>query len=144
MAGLTEGLENYLEALLLEERERRFVRTKDLAKRLGVTSPSVNAAVRELGNLGLVKHEAYGHIELTPRGRKRAALVYSRHRTLYRLFADVLKVPAKVSEASACGMEHHLDAAAVKKLARLLEFLKKKSGASGAFAAELKEALGRD
>jgi DtxR family Mn-dependent transcriptional regulator len=144
MAGLTEGLENYLEALLLEERERRFVRTKDLAKRLGVTSPSVNAAVRELGKLGLVKHEAYGHIELTPRGRKKAALVYSRHRTLYRLFADVLQVSAKVSEASACGMEHHLDAGAVKRLARLLEFLKKKSGASGAFAAELKEALGRD
>ena len=77
-------MENYLEALLLEEKERRVVRTKDLAKRLGVTSPSVNAAVRELGNLGLVKHESYGHIELTPRGRKKAALVYARHKTLYR------------------------------------------------------------
>jgi DtxR family Mn-dependent transcriptional regulator len=144
MAGLTEGLEDYLEAVFLEGRERRVVRTKDLARRLGVTSPSVNAAVRELGNLGLVHHESYGHIELTPRGRKRAALVYSRHRTLYRLFADILSMPEKTSEASACGMEHHLDTAAVKKLARLLEFLKKKSGASGAFAAELKEALGRD
>jgi DtxR family transcriptional regulator, Mn-dependent transcriptional regulator len=144
MSGLTEGLEDYLEATLLEERERRVVRTKDLAKRLGVTSPSVNAAVRELGSLGLVKHEAYGHIELTPRGRKKAALVYARHRTLYRLFADVLKMPARISETNACGMEHHLDAGAVKKLARLLEFLKKKSGKSGAFAAELREALGRD
>jgi hypothetical protein len=37
MSGLTEGLEDYLEATLLEERERRVVRTKDLAKRLGVT-----------------------------------------------------------------------------------------------------------
>ena len=144
MSGLSEGLEDYLEAALLEEKERRFVRTKDLARRLGVTSPSVNAAVRELGSLGLVKHESYGHIELTPRGRKKAALVYARHTTLYRLFADVLKVPAKVSEASACGMEHHLDAGAVKRLARLLEFLKKKSGTSGAFAAELREALGDD
>jgi DtxR family transcriptional regulator, Mn-dependent transcriptional regulator len=144
MVGLTEGLEDYLEAVLIEERERRVVRTKDLARRLGVTSPSVNAAVRELASLGLVSHEAYGHIELTPRGRKKAALVYSRHRTLYRLFADILRMPEKASEASACGMEHHLDAAAVKKLARLLEFLKRKSGASGAFAAELREALGGD
>lgn len=144
MSGLTEGLEDYLEATLLEGRERRVVRTKDLAKRLGVTSPSVNAAVRELGNLGLVKHEAYGHIELTPRGRKKAALVYARHTTLYNLFADVLKMPARISETNACGMEHHLDALAVKKLARLLEFLRKKSGKSGAFAAELREALGRD
>ena len=144
MSRLTEGLEDYLEATLLEERERRVVRTKDLAKRLGVTSPSVNAAVRELGNLGLVRHEAYGHIELTPRGRKKAALVYARHTTLYNLFADVLKMPARISETNACGMEHHLDALAVKKLARLLEFLRKKSGKSGAFAAELREALGRD
>lgn len=144
MAGLTEGLENYLEALLLEERERRFVRTKDLAKRLGVTSPSVNAAVRELGRLGLVNHEAYGHIELTPRGRKKAALVYSRHRTLRRFFTDVLSMSERASEASACGAEHHLDENAAKRLARLLEFLNKKSGASGAFAAELKEALGDD
>ena len=144
MSGLTEGLEDYLEAMLLEEKERRVVRTKDLARRLGVTSPSVNAAVRELGKLGLVAHEAYGHIELTPRGRTKAALIYSRHRTLYRLFADVLRVPAKISEMNACGMEHHLDAGAVKKLARLLEFLKTKSGKSGAFAAELREALGDD
>ena len=144
MNGLTEGLEDYLEAMLLEEKERRVVRTKDLAKRLGVTSPSVNAAVKELGSLGLVKHESYGHIELTSQGRKKAALVYSRHRTLYRLFADVLRVPAKISEINACGMEHHLDAGAVKKLARLLEFLKNKSGKSGAFAAELREALGDD
>ncbi len=144
MSALTEGLEDYLEATLLEERERRVVRTKDLAKRLGVTSPSVNAAVRELGSLGLVKHEAYGHIELTPRGRKKAALVYARHTTLYHLFADVLKMPARISETNACGMEHHLDALAVKKLARLLEFLKKKSGKSGPFAAELREALGDD
>jgi len=144
MGALTEGLEDYLEAVLLEERARRVVRTKDLAARLGVTSPSVNAAVRELGNLGLVKHEAYGHIELTSRGRKRAALIYSRHRTLYRLFADVLCVPAGISEKNACRMEHHLDADAVRKLARLLEFLKRKSGKSGAFAVELKEALERD
>jgi DtxR family Mn-dependent transcriptional regulator len=125
MSGLTEGLEDYLEAMLLEEKERRFVRTKDLARRLGVTSPSVNAAVRELGKLGLVAHEAYGHID-------------------YRLFADVLKVPEKISESHACGMEHHLDAETVKRLARLLDFLKRKSGKSGAFAAELREALGRD
>ena len=41
-------------------------------------------------------------------------------------------------------MEHHLDAGAVKRLARLLEFLKERAEKSGAFAAELKEALGDD
>ena len=68
-----------------------------------MTSPSVNAAVKELGSLGLVKHESYGHIELTPRGRKKAALVYSRHRTLYQLFADVLRVPREARRRTPAG-----------------------------------------
>ncbi|RJR32335.1 MAG: metal-dependent transcriptional regulator [Candidatus Latescibacterota bacterium] len=144
MGALTEGLEDYLEAVLLEEKDRRFVRTKDLAKRLGVTSPSVSAAVKALATAGLVNHESYGHIELTPKGRKRAQLVYSRHRTLYRLFAKTLGLPARISETNACAMEHRLDAGAVRKLMRLLEFLERKAGASDAFAAELEKALGDD
>ena len=144
MGTLTEGLEDYLEAILLEERERRFVRTKDLARRLAVTSPSVNAAVKELASLGLVAHESYSHIELTPRGRKKAELLYARHETLYRFFARTLGLPAGVSEESACGVEHHLDTGALRKLTRLLEFLETKARRSGAFASELKEALGDD
>jgi DtxR family Mn-dependent transcriptional regulator len=144
LGGLTEGLEDYLEAVLREEKVHRFVRTKDLAKRLGVTSPSVSAAVKELASIGLVNHESYGHIELTPKGRKRAQLVYSRHRTLYRFFARTLGLPARISETSACAMEHHLDAGAVRTLMRLLEFLERQTETSDAFAAELEKALGDD
>jgi DtxR family Mn-dependent transcriptional regulator len=144
MRSLTEGLEDYLEAILLEEKAVRVVRTKALAKRLGVTSPSVNAAVKELANLALVKHESYGHIELTAKGRKTADRIYSRHQTLYHFFSRTLQLPAEISEASACGAEHHLDAGTLKRLARLLSFLDEKAKKSNAFAAELKEALGDD
>ena len=144
MDALTEGLENYLEAILHEERERRFVRTKRLAERVGVTSPSVNAAVKELAQRGFVRHESYGDIELTPRGRRAAALVYSRHSVLYQFFARTLGLPSEISEANACGIEHHLDAVSLKKLTRFLDFLEKRAGKKKAFAAELREALGDD
>ena len=144
MGALTEGLEDYLEAILLEGKEHRFVRNKHLAEHLGVSSPSANAAVKELARLGLVDHESYSHVELTPKGRRRAELVYSRHKALYQFFAHTLKLPVRSSEANACGMEHHLDADALKRLTRLLEFLERKARTSSAFAAELKEALGDD
>lgn len=144
MEALTEGLENCIEAILLEERERRIVRTKHLARRLGVTSPSVNAFVKELALRGLVKHEPYGPVELTPRGRREAESIYSRHAVLYRFFARTLGLPEDVSEANACGIEHHVDAASLKRLTRFLDFLERKVKSAKTFAAELAEALERD
>ena len=141
MNELTEGLEDYLEAILLCEKKQRFVRTKHLAKRLGVKSPSVHAAVKELSRLGLVEHESYGHIELTPKGRKEAELVYTRHKVLYCFFAETLGLPVEMSEVNACGIEHHLDETTLKRLTKLLDFLKQKEREDATFAEELKEAL---
>ncbi|MCK4334861.1 metal-dependent transcriptional regulator [candidate division WOR-3 bacterium] len=144
MTALTEGLQDYLEAILLCERKHRFVRTKHLAERLGVKSPSVHAAVKELTHLGLVEHESYGHIELTPEGRKEAELVYSRHKTLYRFFTDILDLPRDLAENNACGIEHHLDEITLKRLTRFLDFLERKMKQSDEFANELKETLNNE
>lgn len=141
MNELTEGLEDYLEAILLCEGKNRFVRTKHLAKRLGVKSPSVHAAVKELSRLGLVEHESYGYIELTPEGRKEAESVYTRHRLLYRFFKDILDLPVEISEVNACGIEHHLDETTLKRLTKLLDFLEQKGREDASFAEKLKEAL---
>jgi len=141
MTALTEGLQDYLEAILLCERKHRFVRTKHLAERLRVKSPSVHAAVKELTHLGLVEHESYGHIELTPEGRREAELVYSRHKTLYRFFTDILDLPNDLAENNACGIEHHLDEITLKRLTRFLDFLEQKMKQSDEFANELKETL---
>lgn len=141
MAALTEGLQDYLEAILLCERKHRFVRTKHLAERLGVKSPSVHTAVKELTRLGLVEHESYGYIELTPEGRKEAELVYSRHKTLYRFFAETLGLPRDLAEDTACGIEHHLDEMTRKRLARFLDFLEQKMKQSEEFTSELRKAL---
>jgi DtxR family Mn-dependent transcriptional regulator len=144
MAALTEGLQDYLEAILLCERKHRFVRTKHLAERLGVKSPSVHTAVKELTHLGLVEHESYGHIELTPEGRKEAKSVYSKHKVLYHFFAETLGIPPKLAEDTACGIEHHLNDKTTGKITRLLDFIERKTKEDPGFAAELKKALEHD
>jgi DtxR family Mn-dependent transcriptional regulator len=144
MAALTEGMQDYLEAILLCSAEHKFVRTKHLAEKLGVKSPSVNAAVKELARLGLVEHESYGHIELTPEGRKEAELVYNRHKLLYRFFSEILGLSVELSEINACGIEHHLDEITLKRLTRFSDFLEQKMKQSDEFANELRKALDND
>ncbi len=141
MSALTEGMQDYLEAILLCEKTHRFVRTKHLAERLGVKSPSVHAAVKELTRMGMVEHESYGHIELTPEGRKEAEYVYARHQILYHFFADTLRLPSEISESNACGIEHHLNNLSMTKFSKFLEFLDKKTKEDAKFARELKRVL---
>lgn len=144
MTALTEGLQDYLEAILLCSAEHKFVRTKHLAEKLGVKSPSVNAAVKELARLGFVEHESYGYIELTAEGRRQAESVYSKHRILYRFFAKTLSLPNDLAEDTACGIEHHLDELTLKKITRLLDFLERKMKQSEEFTSELRKALDND
>jgi len=144
MTALTEGLQDYLEAILLCERENRFVRTKHLAERLGVKSPSAHAAVKALTRLKLVEHESSGHIELTPEGRREAESVYSKHKVLYHFFAETLGMPPKLAEDTACGIEHHLDDKTIGKITKLLDFIERKTKEDPGFAAELKRTLSDD
>ncbi|MBN2378766.1 metal-dependent transcriptional regulator [candidate division WOR-3 bacterium] len=141
MAGLTEGLEDYLEAILICEKEHRFVRTKHIAEKLDVSSPSAHAAVKELTRMGLVEHESYGYIELTPKGRKEAENVYGRHRVLYRFFSEILGLPPETSEANACGIEHHFDDLTLMKFTKFLDFLTRKLKENEEFDEELERVL---
>jgi len=68
-SALGESLEDYLEAILLLGAQKRPVRVKDIAHFLGVSRPSVVNALNQLKNKGLVRHEHYGDVELTIRGR---------------------------------------------------------------------------
>lgn len=58
------------------------VTTSYLAKRLGVSAPTVSENVRKLVAAGLLEHEPYGAITLTPDGERRALDMVRRHRII--------------------------------------------------------------
>ncbi|MBN2369869.1 MAG: metal-dependent transcriptional regulator [Vicinamibacteria bacterium] len=138
---LTEGLQDYIEAVLICEKEHGCVRMKHIACRLGVRTPSVNAAVKELARLGLVSHESYGLVELTASGRQTARSVYKRHQMLRRFFSETLALPDNLAEKTACGIEHHLDERTAARMTRFMRFLDSQSEKHPGFAKELREAL---
>jgi DtxR family Mn-dependent transcriptional regulator len=113
--------EDYLEAVLIIGRDKGAVRVKDVAERLGVTRPSVVAALSQLSRQGLVNHERYGGVELTPAGAARAAAVYRRHLLLFGFLRDHLGVSDSVARADACRLEHALSAETTERLERFVE-----------------------
>src|SRR3954453_5180801 len=109
MTAPTSAIEDYAKAIFsLQERGTGAVTTTALAERLGVTAGSVSAMVKKLDAAGLVAHEPYRGVTLTPQGR-RVALEGIRHHRLIGVFlAEVLDMPWDRVHAEAEVLEHVL------------------------------------
>src|SRR3979411_3438477 len=81
----TQSQEDYLKALYHLHGDQRPVPTRDLAQRLGISSPSVSEMVTRLSAQGLVEHDRYRGQQLTREGR-RVALELVRHHRLLEMF----------------------------------------------------------
>lgn len=103
---LQESGENYLEAILILGEESGFVRSVDVAVKLGVTKPSVCRAVRILAAKGLLTMESDGALKLTGKGRETASAVYERHKVLTEFFVKFFGIAPETAETDACRIEH--------------------------------------
>src|SRR6266568_4239566 len=86
----TRAQEDYLKALYLLGGDERPVLTRDLAQRLGISSPSVSEMVTRLSAQGLVEHDRYRGQQLTREGRKVALELVRHHRLLEVFLVEVL------------------------------------------------------
>jgi Mn-dependent DtxR family transcriptional regulator len=125
---LSPSLEDYLEAIYnLEQMEGTAVRLTDVAQHLSVSKASVNRAIGSLKQSGLVLHEHYGTLSLTPNGKMQAKDIYRRHIVLRSFLIDILGVDPALAEKEACLMEHSLSMSTIDKW---VIFLEKMSGKS--------------
>src|SRR5947209_367425 len=86
----TRAQQDYLKALYLLGGDERPVPTRDLAQRLGISSPSVSEMVTRLSAQGLVGHDRYRGQQLTREGRKVALELVRHHRLLEMFLVRVL------------------------------------------------------
>ena len=104
---ISTSLEDYLECIYMLILAKKPARVRDIAAALGVKTPSVVNGVNGLLRQGLVTHEPYASVELTPAGLKKAVEILDRHELL-TTFLDSLGVDPETAEADACRMEHIL------------------------------------
>jgi DtxR family Mn-dependent transcriptional regulator len=102
------AVEDYAKAIYsLERSGEGTVTTSDLAGRLEVSPASASGMVKRLGEMGLVSHEPYRGVSLTPAGERVALEVIRHHRLLELLLAD-LGVPWDRVHDEAEVLEHHI------------------------------------
>src|SRR5215470_18051243 len=86
----TRAQEDYLKSLYLLGGDAHPVPTRELAQRLGISSPSVSEMVTRLTAQGLVEHDRYRGQQLTKEGRKVALELVRHHRLLEMFLVRVL------------------------------------------------------
>ena len=104
---ILKASEDYLEAMLMLKEERGYIRSVDVAEKLGVTKPSVTYATKRLRENGYIEMATSGSITITDKGMEIAEKMLNRHQTLTN-FLISLGVDAKIAEEDACKMEHDI------------------------------------
>jgi len=103
----SESVQDYLKAIWKLEHDGPAT-TSALAAELGVTPASATAMVKKLAGLGLVEHERYRGVRLTPSGERAALEVIRHHRLLELYLMKALGLGLDEVHAEAERLEHYL------------------------------------
>lgn len=105
-----ESGEDYIEAILMLRNECGGApRSVDVAKKLGVSKPSVSRAMGILVERGYLLINDNGTLQLTDKGKDRAQEIYDRHLLLTRFLMKIADIGEEQAERNACKMEHDID-----------------------------------
>src|SRR6202163_1376777 len=116
----TRAQQDYLKALYLLHGGQRPVPTRELAQRLGISSPSVSEMVTRLSAQGLVEHDRYRGQQLTKEGRKVALELVRHHRLLEMFLVQVLGYSWDEGHDEAERLEHVISERMEQRIFELL------------------------
>lgn len=102
-----ESMEDYLETILLLQRNKGHVRSIDIAAELGYSKPSVSVAMKNLREKDFITMAETGYITLTDSGLEKAEKVLERH-TLLSDWLIFLGVSEETAKEDACRIEHDI------------------------------------
>ena len=104
---IQKSAEDYLEAMLMLKEEKGYIRSVDIADKLGITKPSVSYMVKNLRENGYLTMDHSGFITLTDSGMEIAVRIYSRHKLLTEAFV-LIGVNPETARDDACRVEHDI------------------------------------
>jgi len=119
----SSALDRYLLIIgeTLEKGERPRVR--DIAKKLDVSKPAVTAALKGLGEKGLVLYQPYAPITLTADGKERMERVVSQQKSLVQFFTVGLGLSESEAREEALVLGLHVSQKVYKRMIGYVEFL---------------------
>lgn len=115
---ISKSLEEYLKTIYVLYKQDGNVRVTDIASKMNCTKASVNKAINNLKENGLVNYETYGKIELTSEGENLARKVLEAYDIVYVFLKDVLGLNEHDAEEEAEKMKLAMSDGALNKLAK--------------------------
>jgi len=121
----TASREDYLRGLYILQEEKGELKSIDLAHYLDVSKPSVSEMVQELNKEGLILYKKYSKLKFTPKGKRIAQKLTSKHRLIELFLKNVLNIKSKNVHQEAHRLEHAFSDESIGKIRKLLRNPKK-------------------
>ena len=117
---LTNSQEKYIKTIYILSKTEKEIRVTDIAKKLDITKPSVNRAIKNLKDIRLLNYETYGEIQLTEEGEKIAQEILKREDVMKLFLSKILDIEEKQAETEAISMKHAISRETEEKLEQFI------------------------
>ena len=115
---VSKALEEYLKTMYVLKIQNKEIRVTDIANQMNLSKPSVNKAINNLKENGLVYYEAYGKIELTKQGTDLAKKILEAYDISYVFFKDVIGLDEEASKREAEKLKLTMEDNTINNLAK--------------------------
>lgn len=115
---VSKSLEEYLKTMYVLKKQNKNIRVTDIAKKMNCTKPSVNKALHNLKDNGLVNYESYGTIELTKEGEDLAQKILEAYDIVFLFLHEVLNLEKYEAEQEAEKIKLAITDRTINKLAK--------------------------
>lgn len=115
---VSKSSEEYLKTMYILKKQNGNIRITDIAEKMNCSKPSVNKAVNNLKNNGLLNYESYGKIELTKKGEDLAKKILETYDIAYLFLKEVLEIDEEEAKQEAEKLKLAITDKTINKLAK--------------------------
>ena len=117
---LSKASEEYLKTMYVLKKQSGNIRVTDIANKMNCTKASVNKAIYNLKDEGMLNYESYGTIELTSEGENLAKKILEAYDIVYLFLKDVLNIDEIEAEQEAERIKSVINDNTINKLAKYI------------------------
>lgn len=115
---ISKSSEEYLKTMYILKKQNGNIRVTDIANKMDCTKPSVNKAIYNLRDNGMLNYESYGTIELTEEGENLAKKILEAYDIVYVFLKDVLNLQDEKAKKEAEEIKRAITDETINKLAK--------------------------
>lgn len=115
---ISKSLQEYIKTMYVLKKQNGNIRVTDIADKMNCSKPSVNKALNNLKNTGLINYETYGTIELTESGEELAKKLLEAYDIVYLFLKDVLNLQSDEAKNEAEKIKSAISDNTINSLAR--------------------------